>query len=140
MFLLDTNVTSELRKITAGRADDNVRVWAERTSEHLMYLSTATLLELEMGVIQMERRDPKQGAMLRQWLEAQVLTSFAGRILSFDTAIARRGAMLHVPDRRPAYDAIIAATALVHGLTVVTRNTRDFEPMGVSLLNPWEAV
>jgi predicted nucleic acid-binding protein len=138
MFLLDTNVASELRKVTTGRIAPAVRAWAERTPETHMYLSAITVLELEIGVLQMERRDPNRGRVLRRWFERQVLTTFADRILDFDAAIARRCAPHHVPDRRPTNDAIIAATALVHGLTVATRNTRDFEPMGVPLLNPWE--
>jgi predicted nucleic acid-binding protein len=95
-------------------------------------------MELEVGVLQLERRDRAQGSVLREWLEGYVLPTFGGRVLAFDLAVARRCAGLHVPDRSPRHDAIIAATALVHGLTVVTRNTRDFEPTGVGLLNPWE--
>lgn len=138
MFLLDTNVASELRKARTGRIAPSVRAWAERTPETHMYLSTITVLELEIGVLQMERRDPSQGRALRRWFERQILASFTDRILEFDIATARRCARHHVPDRRPTNDAIIAATALVHGLTVVTRNTRDFEATGVPLLDPWE--
>ena len=87
----------------------------------------------------MERRNAEQGAVLRRWLEGEVLSAFEGRILPIDAPIARRSAALHVPDPRPERDALIAATALVHGLTVVTRNTADFEPTGVALLNPWLA-
>lgn len=135
MYLLDTNVVSELRK--ARRADAVVRAWAEETPTGLFWLSTITLLELEIGVLRMERRDAAQGALLRRWLENWVLVRFGERMLSVDIAAAREGARLHVPDPRPERDALIAATALVHGLTLVTRNTADFEPMGVSLLNPW---
>ena len=87
----------------------------------------------------MERRDAKQGAVLRRWLEEEVLTKLASRVLPIDAAIARQCAQLHVPDPRPERDALIAATAMTHGLTVVTRNTADFEPMGVGALNPWLA-
>lgn len=102
-------------------------------------LSVATVLELEQGVLLMERRDPIQGAILRRWLEWEVIDRFADRIFGIDTAVARRCVRLHVPDPRPERDALIAATALVHGLTVVTRNLADFEGLGVPLLNPWEA-
>jgi predicted nucleic acid-binding protein len=137
MYLLDTNVISELRK--AARADAFVRTWAEKTSANSFWLSAITVLELEIGVLRVERRDATQGALLRQWLENWVLVRFGERILGVDLEIARRGAQLHVPDPRPERDALIAATALTHGLTVVTRNTADFEPMGVALLNPWLA-
>jgi toxin FitB len=134
MFLLDTNVVSELRKTT--RAEPNVRAWASGHSPDLFHLSTMTLMELEIGVLRIERRDRPQGNRLRHWLQ-QVLAHFDGRILDINTNIARACAELHVPDPRPERDALIAATALVHGLTVVTRNTAAFEPMGVVLLNPW---
>lgn len=137
MFLLDTNVVSELRR--PERADGHVRAWAAKTPLALYALSVVTVQELERGTLLMERRDAKQGAILRRWLEDEVLTRLAPRILPIDVAIARRCAGLHVPDPRPERDALIAATALTHGLTVVTRNAADFEPMGVALLNPWLA-
>ena len=137
MFLLDTNVVSELRR--PAQADAHVRSWAAKTPAELYALSVVTVQELERGTLLMERRDAKQGAILRRWLEEEVLTRLAARILAIDIAIARRCATLHVPDPRPERDALIAATALTHGLTVVTRNTVDFEPMGVPILNPWLA-
>ena len=137
MFLLDTNVVSELRKLR--RADPAVALWGCATSPGAMYVSVMTLMVIEIGVLRIERRDHKQGALLRRWLEGRVLPLFAARILPIDTAVARRCASLHVPDPRSERDALIAATALTHGLTVVTRNTADFEPMGVTLLNPWLA-
>ncbi len=137
MFLLDTNVVSELRR--PERADANVRAWASSTPSELYAISVVTVLELERGTLLMERRDAVQGAILRRWLQHEILTPLATRILSIDVAIARRCASLHVPDPRPERDALIAATALTHRLTVVTRNTDDFEPMGVALLNPWLA-
>ena len=135
MLLLDTNVVSELRR--PERADANVRAWAANTPAELHVLSVVTVLELERGTLLMERRDATQGAILRRWLEHEVLASLASSVLPIDIDIARACAKLHVPDPRPERDALIAATALVHGLTVVTRNTADFEPMGVALLNPW---
>jgi predicted nucleic acid-binding protein len=138
MFVLDTNVVSELRKVTLGRADAGLAGWADRVEAGALYLSAITVLELETGVLRLERRDPVRGAVLRRWLEGQVLPEFNGRVLPIDAAVARRCARLHVPDRRSERDALIAATALVHGMTVVTRNVADFTPTGVALLNPWD--
>lgn len=135
MFLLDTNVVSELRR--PERAHANLRAWASNTPAELHAISVVTVLELERGTLLMERRDPTQGAILRRWLEEDVLKPMATRIVPIDADIARRCANLHVPDPRPERDALIAATALAKGLTVVTRNTIDFEPMGVALFNPW---
>ena len=137
MYLLDTNVVSELRK--GARADAVVRAWAEKTPSGLFWLSTISLLELEIGVLRVERRDAAQGALLRGWLEHGVLAQMGGRMLSVDANVARACAKLHVPNPRAERDALIAATALTHGLTVVTRNTTDFAPMGVALVNPWLA-
>ncbi len=137
MFLLDTNVVSELRR--PERANANVRAWASGTPAELYAISVVTVLELERGILLVERRDAMQAAVLRRWLEREIVTPLADRILSIDTAIARRCANLHVPDPRPERDALIAATALTLGLTVVTRNVGDFEPMGVTLIDPWLA-
>ena len=139
MFLLDTNVVSELRKVRAGRSDLNVAKWAAGISAASLFLSVISIQELEIGILLAERRDPAKGAILRAWLKDHVLPAFSERIVSVDTAIARRSAALHVPDQRPVRDGLIAATALVHGMTVVTRNVADFEMMGVEVLNPWNA-
>lgn len=139
MFVLDTNVVSELRKVAAGRADRAVAAWAASEPSGSMYISAITVLELELGVLAIERRDAPSGRVLRSWLDTRVLPAFAERALSVDTAVARRCAALHVPDPRAERDALIAATALVHGMAVVTRNVRDFEPMGVDVVNPWQA-
>jgi hypothetical protein len=140
MFVLDTNVVSELRKVRAGKADPHVAAWADSVDAGSLHLSAITVLELELGVLQLERRDPQQGALLRTWLDTLVLPAFNGRIFPVDVATAQRCARLHVPDPRSERDALIAATALVHGLTLVTRNLADFEATGVPLLNPWVAV
>ena len=137
MYLLDTNVVSELRKARSGKADGNVVAWAASVQPLGLFLSAITILELETGVLLVERRDPVQGGMLRVWLNDHVLPAFAGRILAVDTLVAQRCARLHVPDPRADRDALIAATALCHGLTIVTRNVADFEPTGVQILNPW---
>ena len=139
MYLLDTNVVSELRKVRAGKADRYVADWADSVDATDLYLSVITIQELEIGVLLAERRDPSQGAVFRAWLNAHVLPAFSGRILVVDTAVAQRSARLHVPDPRSVRDALIAATALVHGMTVVTRNLADFEPTGVSILDPWSS-
>ena len=138
MFLLDTHVVSELRKVKAGRADRSVTAWSDSVDAGELYLSAITIEELEMGVLGMERRDKLQGRFLRRWMDEQVLPTFADRILPIDTTVARRSARLHVPDPRPIRDGFIAATALVHGLTLVTRNAMDFKPMGVTLIDPWQ--
>jgi predicted nucleic acid-binding protein len=138
MFVLDTNVVSELRKAKAGKADRNVTAWASSVSPGALFLSAITILELETGVLLIERRDAAQGAILRAWLDSHVLPAFAGRVLAVDIAVAQRCARLHVPDQRADRDALIAATALVHGMTVVTRNVGDFIRTGVDLLNPWK--
>ena len=139
MFVLDTNVVSELRKVRLGKADAGVAAWAHSVDAADLFVSAITIMELELGVVLIERKDATQGAMLRSWLEQQVLPEFSGRTLPVDTAVALRCARLHVPNKRGERDALIAATALVHGMAVVTRNAADFKPTGVALINPWEA-
>jgi hypothetical protein len=138
MYVLDTAVVSELRKTRSGKADPSVVTWSASAPVGGLYLSVVTILELEIGVLRLERRDVAQGRMLRAWLEDSVLPVFDGRVLPIDTAVARRCAPLHVPNRLPYRDAFIAATALVHSMTVVTRNVADFAGTGVALLNPWQ--
>ena len=137
MYILDTNVISELRK--GRKTHPNVRKWAERVPSASLYISVISVLELEIGILLVDRRDNQQGAILHTWMDRHVLPTFSGRILAIDTDVARRCATLHVPNPRSDRDALIAATALVHGLTVATRNAADFEGTGVAVLNPWEA-
>ena len=135
MFLIDTNVISELRR--PEKADGNVIAWASTVEAASFFLSAITIFEIELGTLLISRRDATQGAILRSWIDKQILPRFDGRILPIDTAVAQRCARLHAPDPHAERDALIAATALAHGLTVVTRNIADFKPLGVVLLNPW---
>jgi toxin FitB len=137
VFLLDTNVISELRKVGDDKADANVVAWLSQADASLFFISAVTLMEIELGILLIERRDAAQGARLRGWMDNQVRPEFEDRTLSVDAAVALRCASLHVPDPRPTRDALIAATALVHEMTVITRNARDFEPMNVRLIDPW---
>ena len=137
MYLLDTNTVSELRPRRNRAQDANVIAWAQSVPPTSLYLSVICILELETGILRSDRSDPPQAAVLRSWLEGYVLASFAGRILPVDIFVAKRCAALHVPDPRSYRDSLIAATALVHGMTVVTRNISDFERTGVALFNPW---
>jgi predicted nucleic acid-binding protein len=136
MYLLDTNVVSELRK-KPGRIDANVLAWSEGIHPLDQYLSVVTLGELETGALLLDRYDPAQAKMLRHWLEATVRPTFAKRILPITQEVALRNAQLHVPNPQPYRDSLIAATALVHGLIVATRNVSDFESTGVRVINPW---
>jgi len=140
MFLLDTNVISELRKAGDRKTDRNVIAWVSSVDAATLYVSAVTIMELELGILLIERRDARQGARLRTWMDDHVLPEFSDRTLPIDTAVALRCARLHVPDPRSTRDAFIAATALVHGMTVVTRNVADFYSTGVLLLNPWDDV
>lgn len=140
MLLLDTNVVSELRKVDSGKADPRFAAWAITASSLPLFVSTVTLFELELGVLLSERSDPVKGAILRRWLDG-VHHAFTNSVLPVDAAVARRAAALHVPNPAPLADSLIAATALVHRLTVVTRNTDDFAERSEALvvINPWEA-
>jgi toxin FitB len=135
MFVLDTNVVSELRN--PAKANAGVVAWAGAQAPQQLYLSAISVLELETGVLLKERKDPAQGVLLRDWLNNKVLPAFAGQILAVDLAVARLCAQLHVPNPKSERDAIIAATAIVHGMTIVTRNVADFQATGVALVNPW---
>jgi toxin FitB len=138
MFVLDTNVVSELRKAKAGRANRGVVEWTASTPTDLTFVSAITLFELERGAASLAARDPRQATVLRNWIDNDVKPSFAGRLIAVDADVAARAASLHVPDPAPLRDAFIAATALVHRLAVVTRNSSDFERFeGLEVVNPW---
>lgn len=132
-YLLDTNVLSDARR----QAHPGLNAWMSAQPRADLAISVVALLELERGVLRLERRDQAAGAHLRAWLTT-IAAAFDGSILAVDQRIARRAARLHVPDPMPELDALIAATAQVHDLTVVTRNTKDFERAGIDLLDPWE--
>jgi predicted nucleic acid-binding protein len=135
MFVLDTNVVSELRR--PEKANPRVAAWASSVPLASIFLSAITILEIELGVLSIERRDAAQGRILRIWIDEQVMPRFEDRILPIDAVIAQRCARLHIPNPRAERDALIAATALVHGMTIVTRNVSDFAPMDVPVFNPW---
>lgn len=137
MYLLDTNALSELRKRRSGKISAAVEAWAGSVDQADMFLSVITIMEIELGIALLERRDTRQAGVLRLWLHDKVMPAFAGRILPVDTTIALRCARLHVPDTKSERDAWIAATGLVHDLTIVTRNVVDFAGTDVTLLDPW---
>ena len=137
MFLLDTNVVSELRKVGDGTANAHVIKWVSGQDASALFISALTLMELEIGILRIERRDAEQGKMLRTWFERHVLPEFQERTLPIDAAVALKCARLHVPDPGAERDALIAATAIVHGMTVVTGNRADFEATGVAFIDPW---
>lgn len=137
MYVLDTNVVSELRKLRSDRMNMGVASWAASVHPSELYISAITVMELEQGILLTERRDSRQGKMLRGWFEQQVMPAFASNILSVDSAVALRCAQLHVPDKKSERDALIAATAIVHSMIVVTRNVADFELTHARLLNPF---
>lgn len=136
MYLLDTNVLSELRKLPLGRTNEAAAAWARTQPSDGFYISVVSVLELESGIVKRERSRPEEAVTLRLWLDEVILGAQADRILTISMDVAVRcGRLTPAPQDTP--DALIAATALVHGLTVVTRNTSDFAPMGVTVFNPW---
>ncbi len=138
MYVLDTDVVSELRRAASGKADEQVVNWASGIEPALAYISAVTAMELEIGVQLVERRDRSSGMVLRQWLNNDVHAAFEGRILPVHVEVARTAATLHIPDPAPVSDALIAATALVHSMSVVTRDAGDFSRFsGLNVINPW---
>lgn len=138
MFVLDTNVVSELRKVRSGKAAPEVAEWASGVPSGQLFVSAITIHELEHGVLLAERTDPSKGAVLRRWLDDSVAAAFDQRVLAVDAMVARRAAALHVPDPAPFRDALIGATALAHRMTLVTRDTQDFGRFeGLDIIDPW---
>jgi toxin FitB len=138
MFLLDTNIISETRKLGTNRIDHKAALWLASVDVEATFLSAMTIFELERGVQQMERRDAKQGAVLRRWLDDQIMVAYENRTLPLSRDMALVCASLHIPDPKSERDAWIAATAINAELTLVSRNVSDFANMGVMLLNPFE--
>jgi predicted nucleic acid-binding protein len=138
MYLVDTNIISEMRRLETGTANPGVQRWSDSVTRNQLFLSVVTIYELEIGVLRLMRNDLRQATVLEGWLHLQVLPAFTSRTLHIDTEIMLRCAPLHAPKTQAYRDSLIAATALVHGMTVVTRNVKDFAPMGVTVLNPWE--
>ena len=136
-YLLDTNVISELRK-SERRADASVRTWVTARATSDLYVSVITILEVEVGIWRLNRRDGAQAERLQRWFDEELLDAFAGRVLPVDVPVTRRAARMHAPDPRPERYALIAATAAVHGFAVVTRNVKDFVPLDVAVINPWD--
>lgn len=139
MFLIDTNVLSEFRLLHDNRADKAVAAWASLHDPDTFYMSAVTLMEAEIGIRRMEWRDPRQGRVLRDWMNGVILPRYGNRILPVDDRTAALAASFHVPDPAPFADSLIAATAIIHAMTIVTRNVRDFEFPSVAVLNPWDA-
>lgn len=138
MYLLDTNIISEIRKLAKNKCDKNVADWVRSTSKDLMFTNAVVMMELERGVMSIERKDTTQGKLLRHWFEMDVKPAFHGKILKIDEQTAQICAKLHIPDHSPENDAWIAASAIQHNLVLVTRNTADFARTGVKLFNPFE--
>lgn len=136
-YVLDTNAVSALR--VRGR-NPQVETWAASVPVADQFVTATTIAEIERGVVAKERSDPQQGEVLRRWFEDRVLPAFADRVLPFDLPAARILATYRVPEHAPLDDALIAAIAQAADLTIVTRNTRHFEPLGVACLNPWSQI
>jgi predicted nucleic acid-binding protein len=134
MFLLDTGIVFELRKAKAGRTDPGLAGWAAGVSRQNLFLSAISLLELGNGAARLKRRDKAAGLAVHSWIDEQVAKAFEGRILPVDAAVVRRRADLPYEDSR---NGLIAATALEHGLTLVTRDVRAFKAGRVKIFNPW---
>lgn len=133
-YVLDTNVVSALR--IRGR-HPAVERWAGQVPVRDQFVTATTMSEIERGIVARERSDRTQGAVLRRWFEERVLPAFAGRVLPFDLGAARVLATYRVPEHAPLDDALIAAVAEAQGMSVVTRNVRHFEPLGVECIDPW---
>lgn len=139
MFLLDTNVISELRKIKIGKANKGLEIWSKNHNKKIMFLSVISLLELEIGALSLERKDPKQGTVIRMWIDEIIKPKFKDRIIPVSTKTVLICSKMHIPNRKSITDSLIAATAIEHNLTVITRNEKDFEETGAKIFNPFSS-
>lgn len=137
MYLLDTPVIAELGRAKSGKANPSVTRWAAGVASQNLFISALSLLELTGGAVQAERKDRTHGAALRAWAEDTVPKAFDGRILAVDLAVARKRAALPFNEPRSDRDAVLAATALAHGLTLVTHNPAAFRFARLKLFDPW---
>ena len=138
MYLLDTNVLSETR--IPHRTNPNVARWFDQVAPERLFISVVTVFEIELGALRLIRRDPPAGQSLRNWIDQKIMPEFDTRIIDIDRRVMKRSAELQVPKSRPDHDTLIAATALVHGLVMVTRNVKDFADTGVEVVNPFDGV
>lgn len=139
MYLLDTNVLSELRKGKTAKINPNVEKWAESVKLSDLYISVITLQEIQTGILLLERKDETQAKILQTWFNEYVRVSFKDRTLDVCQSVALLCSNLHVPNPRPYADSLISATAQWHGFSLVTRNIDDFTGQNINLINPWTA-
>ena len=138
MYLIDTNVLSEVRKLASGRCHANVARWWRALDGEELFLSVLVLGELHQGIERLRARDPVQATALETWL-GHVVVQFAGRILAVDQRVAEAWGRMSAARSLATVDALLAATAQVHGLTLVTRNLADVAGCGVRVLDPFSA-
>lgn len=139
MYLLDTNILSEFRKIGSTREHPQVKAWLCSVTPDQLFISTISLMEIKMGILSAEHRgDHAQAMHLNAWYQQDIKQKFARQLLPISGEIAEICAELHVPNRRPFGDSCLAATALVHNFTLVTRNVKDFQGLKLRLINPFE--
>ena len=138
MYLLDTNILGDIRKSHHPNCPALFKQWLNHVDLNLCYLSVISIYEIEQGILRKERTDTIQGQLLRTWFEQKIQPEFHHRILDLNTNIALKTAQLHVPNPASLADSFIGATALQHNLTLITRNTKDFQSFGVKLFNPFE--
>jgi predicted nucleic acid-binding protein len=136
MFLLDTNVVSALRN--PGDADKNLVAWANSQQVFNLYVSSISIMELKLAILEKRKVDPAAGEALNDWLQTQVLQGFKGRLVAFDAEMAEYCAALHVPNPKSERDAMIAATCLVNNMTLVTKTPSDFKHIKIQAINPWQ--
>jgi len=139
MYLLDTNVVSEIRKIRQNKTNQNVVAWLSRVQKESLYTNAVVLMEIERGILRLENIDPQQADRFKNWYHSAVKPMFHERILPIDEATATVCSRLHVPDLSPENDAWVAASAIQYDLTLVTRNTRDFGHSNLRVLNPFDS-